>query len=121
MALRAAAVAREQDLMALYDRAVAASPARAALLLGLRAEHAAHLAALGSTPVTTPSTSGPSTAPPSTAPPPPTAPTSPVDLPAAEAAASAAHAVAVIPASRGLAALLASLAAAEAAHAVALA
>jgi hypothetical protein len=40
------AVSAEQDLVSLYDRAVAAYPALAATLTPLRAEHAAHLAQL---------------------------------------------------------------------------
>ncbi len=47
VALRAAAVAREQSLVAAYDAVLAAVPAEAARLTALRAEHLAHLEALG--------------------------------------------------------------------------
>ena len=136
VALRGAAVAREQDLLALYDALLALTPARSgpaqAGLAGLRAEHAVHLAALlppaagpspgrsASTGAPTPaaSTPAPGTAAPAT-PAPAAAPLAAVRV--AEAAAAGAHAEAVVPASRGLAALLASLSAAESSHAVALA
>ena len=110
VALRAAAVERERALLAAYDEVLAdaSSPG----LLALRAEHAEHLAALE----------------PGAAVPPVPAPAG-GDLPgraatrlrAAEREAAAAHAADALPASRGLAALLASLAAAEAAHGVVLA
>ncbi|MCA1711168.1 MAG: hypothetical protein LC789_05825 [Actinobacteria bacterium] len=98
VALRAAAVAREVDLVALYD-ALPPSPVHAAL----RAEHVEHLRALGS-------------ALPSVRPPHP----DPQPVPA-ERAAAAAHAADALRASRPLAAVLASLAASEASHPVALA
>jgi hypothetical protein len=99
VALRAAAVARERSLLALYD---AAPPS--ATVLAIRAEHEQHLAALGA---------------PSPAPSPATAATG--SLVAAERAAAAAHAADALVASPQLAAVLASLAASEASHPVALA
>lgn len=112
--LRSAAVARELALLAQYDAAVLALPDRAAVLMSVRAEHAAHLAALQA-----PSAS------PSAAPSPPPAPSpGPVSMAAlvvAEREAGAAHAQAVLEASRELAGLLGSLAASEASHAVVLA
>lgn len=121
IALRAAAVARERNLLELYDGALAASPHGNTVLGPLRAEHATHLAALGvpaaaldPTPASGPSS--PAAAGPSPAAPPP----STADLTAAEVAASAGHGRDVLLASRALAALLATLSAAEASHAVAL-
>ncbi len=103
IALVAAAVAREQGLLALYDRALAASPGP--VLAALREEHAVHLRELrGPFPDT--AAQGP----------PPTR----AALRAAEHAASAGYVSAAGTASRQLAALFASLAAAEAAHDVAL-
>jgi hypothetical protein len=111
VALRAAAVERERTLLAAYDDVLARGGARAAALRPLREEHASHLAALD-----------PALAVPTPAPAPSAAPASTVArLRAAEREAAAAHAADAVPASRGLAALLASLAAAEAAHLVALA
>lgn len=103
VALRAAAVAREQQLIARY--AGTSSPAA----LAIRAEHEQHLLALGG-PVASPVAS-----------PIPAAAASVPQLVAAERAAAAAHAADALRASRGLAALLASLAASEASHPVALA
>lgn len=110
VALRAAAVARERGLLAAYDAALQQDPARAERLVPLRAEHAAHLAALGEQEA--PSTVSPAPAPPS-----------PLggDLATAERAAAAAHAEATAAASPALAAVLAQLAASEASHPVALA
>src|SRR4051794_5717796 len=105
VALRAAAVARELDLLAAYDGVVGAPPARAAQLAAVRAEHAAHLVALGTaspTPSATPSTT----------------PVTVTELAARERAAAAAHAADALGASRQLAAVLASLAASEASHVV---
>lgn len=129
VALRAAAVSREQALIALYESAlgaVARSLPPTAVLVALHAEHVAHLAALTG-PRTSPTAGRPpgatasprATSPPTAATPGPAAPAA-ADLLAAEAAASAGHAVGVPTSSRRLAALLASLSAAEAAHAVAL-
>lgn len=118
VALRSAAADREVALLSMYDRAlVAASAARAPGLAALRGEHADHLNALGPAPSAnaTPSAMR-SKAPSAHA----TPSTTTADLLAAEAAAAAAHADGVSPASRTLAALLATLSAAEAAHAVAL-
>ncbi|MCU1674686.1 MAG: hypothetical protein JWN77_2799 [Frankiales bacterium] len=98
VALRAAAVAREVDLISLYD-ALPPSPVHAAL----RAEHVEHLRALGGVL-------------PSVRPPRP----DPQPVPA-ERAAAAGHAADALRASRELAGVLASLAASEASHPVALA
>jgi hypothetical protein len=98
VALRAAAVAREVDLVALYD-ALPPTPVHAAL----RAEHVEHLRALGAVlPSARPTHPDPQPVP-------------------AERAAAAAHAADALRAGRGLAAVLASLAASEASHPVALA
>jgi hypothetical protein len=105
-ALRAAAVARERSLVALYEAAAAATPGGSAA--AILAEHQAHLRALGAFPDPSPSQVGPST-PPAVA-----------DLVTAERAAAAAHAAAAVGASRELAAVLASLAASEASHPVGL-
>lgn len=109
VALRAAAVARERGLLAAYDAALQQDPGRAERLAPLRAEHAAHLAALGEQEA--PSTVSPAPAP------------TPLggDLATAERAAAAAHAEATAAASPALAAVLAQLAASEASHPVALA
>ena len=110
--LRAAAVARERTLLAMYDAAAAGSgPADAAVLQAVRAEHAEHLAALLGQPSPSPSTA---------AAPSPTVATRP-QLVAAERSAAQAHAAAAVTASPELAGLLASLAASEASHPVALA
>lgn len=98
--LRAAAVAREQSLLDAYD-AAATNPGLQARLAPLRAEHAAHLQALGALPV-------PGIPPPST----PTL----SQLIALERRAAAAHTAAAVPASRRLAPVLASLAASETTH-----
>jgi hypothetical protein len=108
VAIRAAAVAREERLLDLYS---AAAPGVAGTLASIRAEHEAHLDALR------PRSASPSA---STG--------SPRSLPAvalpalvrAERAAAAEHAAAALTASRPLAALLASLAGSEASHAVVL-
>jgi hypothetical protein len=100
VAISAAAVAREQALLASYDAAIAATPALAAKLGPLRADHLAHLTALGGS--YTPGTA------------------SAQDLKALERTTAAAHSAAVLTASRRLAPLLASLAAAEASHLVVL-
>ncbi|HEU0100687.1 MAG TPA: hypothetical protein VFR07_00030 [Mycobacteriales bacterium] len=130
VALRAAAVAREQSLIALYDAALSArTGAGRATLETVRSEHLQHLAALTAAPPggtsggsTAPATTPPAATPPAATPPGPRSPApGQAELRAAEAAAQLAHAEAVLPASRALAALLASLAAAEAAHAVVLA
>ena len=111
VALRAAAVAREQSLLDLYTAAEGSSPALAAQLALVRAEHEQHLAALGA-PSPGPSASS-GTARTLAAPLPRT-------LAAAERAAAQAHAAGALLASRPLAAVLASLAASEASHPVAL-
>ena len=122
VALRAAAVARERALLAGYDALTTSSPTLAgtgtlsARVAAVRAEHAAHLAALLAAP--SPSASLPSSPSPSPA-------VSPVasSLPGlvrAERATAQQHAAAALAASRPLAQLLASLAASEAAHPVAL-
>lgn len=110
--VRAAAVARERRLLAAYDAALADDPG-ARDLAALRQEHAAHLQALG-------------VAPP---PPPPgdrrrrdrrAAARARAGLVRAERGAAGEHARDLLTASRGLAAVLASLAAAEASHLVVL-
>jgi hypothetical protein len=100
VALRTAAAAREQALLDAYDAVIAASPAQAARLAPLRAEHVEHLTALGAT-------AAPGRA-------------AATDLKALERITAAAHATAVLTASRRLAPLLASLAAAESTHVVVL-
>jgi hypothetical protein len=102
IALRAAAVAREQSLLAAYDVALAARPALATKLTPLRADHVTHLAALQTpdataTPATATATAGP-------------------PLAQLEKAAAGAHAAAALLASRELAPVLASLAACESSH-----
>ena len=109
VALRAAAVAREQDLLRAYDALLLGAPADAALLTALRAEHAAHLAALDPlAPMPSPTPAAGSPAPDRAA------------LRAAERSAAAAHGEAAVTARRTLAGLLASLSASESAHLVAL-
>ena len=120
VALTLAAADRERALIALYDRAVAAARpvVPRAALLGIRAEHAAHLAALTGAPTTSPS---PTTSPTTTTPPPVVLPAPALaDLRDAESAAAGAHSGAVPASSRTLAQVLASLSAAEAAHRVVL-
>ena len=108
-ALRAAAVTRERELLAAYDAVTAAVPTAAARLSAVRAEHEQHLAALVRTPV--------SSAPPT----PPAVARTLAQLAALERTSAAGHAADALRASRGLAAVLASLAASEASHPVALA
>jgi hypothetical protein len=112
----AAALAREDDLVAAYDAAVAAAPRIADALRQLRDDHARHRAALlaaGATRAARSST------------PPPTGTSSPPakraaavldGLLSAERGAAAAHASACVTAPRRLAPLLGSLAACEHAH-----
>jgi hypothetical protein len=116
-ALRAAAVAREQALLEQYAAAVGASPAVAAQLAAVRAEHEQHLVALG-VPAAGSSPPSPSPSPLPTAA--GSAVPSPSRLAAAERTAAASHAAAALVASPSLAPLLASLAASEASHPVAL-
>ena len=105
VALRAAAVAREQDLLSRYDALLAAQPRLAAELSSYREDHVQHLRALaGPTPAPTPSATTP-----------PVAGTR-AALVAAERAAANAHAAATATASPDLARLLASLAACESTH-----
>jgi len=54
LALTAAAVARERVLLAAYDAVLATTPALAAQLGPLRADHLVHLAALGASPTPPP-------------------------------------------------------------------
>jgi hypothetical protein len=112
VALKAAAVARERALLAAYDTALATVPALAARLAPLRAEHLAHLTALGATlpsptPTPTPAGSGP-------------APVVLQQLKALERSSAQAHGNDALSASRELAPVLASLAASEASHGVVL-
>jgi hypothetical protein len=118
-ALRSAAVERERALLAAYDAVLAASPAALARLAPLRAEHEAHLTALGVGTRAFPAGS-PSPAPSASASAAAGAP-SVVGLVRAERAAASAHAAATETATPALAALLAQLAASESSHLVALA
>jgi hypothetical protein len=113
VALRAAAVARERALLDLYTAAEGSSPALAALLTLVRAEHEQHLAALAAP---SPAPSGSATQTTTRA---GVAPSRAV-LASAERAAAQAHAADALLASRPLAAVLASLAASEASHLVVL-
>ena len=125
VALRAAAVAREQTLIRAYDAALLAAPGLGDRLLALRAEHLTHLTSLGST---TPGSTPPGSTPPAGLkpgnPPPVAAPdladAQLVGLRTAERAAGAGHTAALRTASAGLAVVLATLAASEASHEVAL-
>ena len=116
VALRAGAVERELRLVAAYDAVLAARPNEAARLLPLRAEHVAHVVALGAEPPPAAVPGSPSAAAPS-----PTAgptrraaphlpspswrrPSAPLLPPTPTA---------TVPASRALAAVLATLAASE--------
>ncbi|MCW2600395.1 MAG: lipoprotein [Frankiales bacterium] len=117
VALTAAAVAREQALLAGYDDALAAAPTLASRLAPLRAEHAAHLAALGS-PESPGTSSTPASSPTRSPTGPPTPPALLRDLAALERTAATGHATAVLTASRALGPVLASLAASESSHLV---
>lgn len=111
-AFRMAAVARERELLFLYDAAIKALPARAAVLTALRGEHVMHLEALGrprSPSASPPAPNQRSSIPPTLA-----------QVVAAERSAAAAHTADALRASAPLAAVLASLAASEASHPVAL-
>ena len=109
LALRAAAVARERDLIQAYDAALLAVPALADRLPALRAEHLAHLTALGAVPGSPSPTVTPGSAEVQLA-----------RLRTAERAAGAGHTAGLPTASIALAVVLATLAASEAAHEVAL-
>lgn len=112
--LRAAAIARERALIERYRAAAASSSSAVATrIVGLAAEHEAHLAALGPVSATASPTATPSAATLIRVP-------TLAALVAAERAASAAHAAAALTASRQLAAVLGSLAASEASHVVVL-
>lgn len=105
---RAAAVRREQDLLAAYDALLGATPSLTAKLAGVRAEHSAHLAALGAAPASqspSPAVSSPVTL---------------TKLVAMERGVAAAHAADALTTSRLLAPVLASLSASESSHVVAL-
>jgi len=133
--LRAAAVLRERDLLVLYDRALAGAGVRTDALAALRAEHVAHLVALGEVAASSSASPGPASPGPASpgpdspgrASPGPASPGRAAPQPGvaalrdAETVAAAAHAEAVLGASRGLAGLLAALSAAEAVHASVLA
>ncbi len=108
VALRDAAVAREQALLQAYDVVLAAQPGLRAQLQPYRDDHAEHLAALQPHPPSTSPTGSPSTV------------RTRAELASAERAAGDAHAAAGLRASPGLAGLLASLAASESAHAAVL-
>lgn len=133
------AAGRERVLLATYDAALLIAPQLADRLLPLRADHAAHLLALGlpeqPEPAAAPSTAA-SAGPAATAPgasaapsPPPVAapplPSEPEALLAAlaelERRAAVGHANAAVRAGRGVGAVLASLAASEASHELVLA
>jgi hypothetical protein len=120
-ALRTAAVERERALLAAYDAVLAASPAALPRLGPLRAEHEAHLTALGVGTRAFPAgsaTPSPSASAPASSPGPSPGAAGLVRL---ERAAAAAHAAATVTATPALAALLAQLAASESSHLVALA
>ena len=110
--LTVAAVAREQALLARYDDVLSAAPALAGVLGPLRAEHAAHLVALGATDAAAAS--------PAPTPAPSASPAAVQvlrqDLARLEREAAAGHASGAVAASRRLAPVLASLAASEASH-----
>ena len=111
VAIRAAAIARERDLLARYAGVGDVPPSVARRLAGIRAEHEQHLAALVP-PAPSPGASalGPAVI----------ATASTRELVTAERLAAAGHAAAALAASRPLAVLLASLAGSEASHAVVL-
>jgi hypothetical protein len=116
VALRQAAIAREESLVAGYTAANLSSPAVAMQVAGVVADHRQHLLALG--------VAGPPTGSAAPAMPGPTAAPGPAptlaQLSAAERAAAAQHGADALLASPRLAAVLASLAASEASHPVAL-
>ena len=129
LALRAEAVVREHTLVRAYDAALLAAPALRDRLLSVRAEHLAHLTALGAAPVGPPPGSPPPGSPPPgslpAASPATTAAPGPADaqlaaLRTAERAAGVGHTAALQTASAALAVVLATLAASEASHEVAL-
>lgn len=128
VALRAAAVTREQALLSLYDEAVAALPDQA-LWTQLRADHATHLTRLledPADPSDSPSDSPSASASPGASATGTTAPAArpvPVlrrELLVLTRSTAREHAAAVPAASRDLAAVLASLAACESSHAAVL-
>ena len=96
--LRAAALQREQELLAAYQAVIASRPALAAHLQPLAADQTAHVVALGTSPSPTPAASTVSTV---------------AQLKVLERQAAAAHTAAALTASRSLAPELASLAAAS--------
>lgn len=121
VALRDAAVAREQALLQEYDAALAAVPALAPVLAPLRADHLAHLASLSPTGSPAPL--------PSPAAAPRVLPTEAkarraavlARLAGAERTAATAHATAALEASAALCGLLGQLSASESSHPVVLA
>ena len=117
LAAVARALATSQDLTARYAAAIAAFPDLAGLLVPLEAEHAAHVAALDTTPA-----SGTAAPPSSTAsgPAPAVAGEALAALAAAERASAAARVADLLAASPAVARLLASIAACQAAHAAVL-
>lgn len=122
--LRTTAAERERALLTAYDAAVAALPAQALLLGGLRAQHAEHLALLTAPSDGSPTSSGAATPSP-IAPGPAASASAPGSVLAAlvalERATSGAHAEATLQArERDLAVLLGTLAASEASHPLAL-
>ena len=110
--LRDAGAERERALLALSADALASAPALAPRLAPLLADHQAHLAALGG------ANQAPRASSAAVARRPPAAVLAQLRL--AEHTAAAAHAAAVLTASPGLAATLASLAACESSHGVVL-
>jgi len=142
LALTDAAVARERLLLAAYDAVLATTPALAAQLGPLRADHLVHLAALGASPKPPLAAPGTHSLASSGAPVPgapvPGAPAAraphphvpaargakgartAAELPGLERRAAAAHAAAAVTCSRRLAPVLASLAASESSHEVVL-
>ena len=109
VALRQAAVAREQALLARYAALRPESPAVAAAVAAVVSDHQQHLLALSA-----------ATQEPSASPAPSPALATLPELASAERAAAAGHAADALTASAPLAQLLASLAASEASHPVAL-
>lgn len=118
VALRAAAVAREQALIAAYESAAFAHPDLADLLSRLKADHEAHLAELR--PSGTPTPLAAFTRPTPVPQPPAVLAKARADLAALERTAAVEHARDCATASRSLAPLLAMLAACESSHAAVL-
>ena len=113
VALRAAAVLREQTLIRAYDAALLAAPALGDRLRALRGEHLTHLGALDAPPESLPTSPAPAVTPATPA-------AHLARLRSAERVAGAGHTADLRTASADLAVVLATLAASEASHEVAL-